>query len=353
VPNTLSTVTALSPVYTQTITPPRSAVTQVSTSTQTFTRWSQVDTSTATVVTPTCRTPLRPLHPDPICTVFPNKLQIPVGVTGVQRRAVPFGEPAPTPAPTSSSPPHPTSTSYTASITDKRGNTWGALSNSMYTYIGDTSTVTDGVPVYPVTSISYDPDKFTDREGNRWQTIGYGNWVYIGGGSTTPDCPVYPLRPHTTASSTKRSLRGNDPYHTGQGGTGPMQHLRERDVQEAQHEDRNVHKRAPDATAITVTSPANTTVTRTAGQPSTETNIEAFTSTYFIMDTAPQTVFVGQPVQTVTAAVAPVETRVQTSFARAYETRTFGLTWTQTLTSTPAAAIESCRAVGGHFGRWW
>jgi hypothetical protein len=215
VPNTLSIVTALSPVYTQTITPPRSAVTQVSTSTQTFTRWSQVDTSTATVVTPTCRTPLRPLHPDPICTVFPNKLQIPVGVTGVQRRAVPFGE-----------------------------------------------------------------------------------------------------------SNTNRAAA-------------------------------ELHKRAPDATAITVTSPANTTVTVTAGVPSTETNIEAFTSTYFVTDTAPQTVFVGQPVQTVMAAVAPVETRVQTSFARAYETRTFGLAWTQTLTSTPSAALENCRAVGGHFGRWW
>jgi len=165
-------------------------------------------------VTATCRTPLRPLHPDPICTVFPNKLQIPVGVTGVQRRPVPFGETGPTPAPA-------------------------------------------------------------------------------------------------------------------------------------------LHKRAPDATAITVTSPANTTVTLTAGFSSTETNIEALTSTYFVMDTAPQTVFVGQPVQTVTAAVAPVETRVQTSFARAYETQTFGLTWTQTLTSTPSAALESCRAVGGHFGRWW
>jgi hypothetical protein len=71
------------------------------------------------------------------------------------------------------------------------------------------------------------------------------------------------------------------------------------------------------------------------------------------MNAAPQAVYAGQPVQTVMAAVQPAETVTQTEFVRAYETKTFGLAWTQTLTSTPAAAVESCRAVGGNFGEWW
>ena len=266
-PNTLSTITVPSPVYTQTLTPPRSAVTQVSTSTQTFTRWTQIDSSTATVMTPICRTPMRPLHPDPICTVFPNKVQIPAGVPGVHRRAVAFGEAVP-----------PTFSSY--------------------------------------------------------------------------DFTLYPFPPKTPVNPpTTRSLRSNDPHHEGQGGTGPEKR-QEQEAQEAEAA-KGIQKRAPDLTAVTVTSPANTTVTLFAGATSTETNFEAVTSTYYIMDTAPQTVYVGQPVQTVMAAVQPVETVVQTDFARAYETSTFGLTWTQTLTSTPSAAVESCRAVGGNFGRWW
>ena len=261
-PNTLSTITVPSPVYTQTLTPPRSAVTQVSTSTQTFTRWTQIDSSTATVMTPICRTPMRPLHPDPICTAFPNKMQIPTGVSGVHRRAVAFGEAVP-----------PTFSSY--------------------------------------------------------------------------DFPLYPFPPKTPVNPPKtRSLRSNDPHHEGQGGT-PMEKRQDEAHQSL------LQKRAPDPTAVTVTSPANSTVTLFAGATSTETNFEAVTSTYYIMDTAPQTVYVGQPVQTVMAAVQPVETVVQTDFARAYETSTFGLTWTQTLTSTPSAAVESCRAIGGNFGKWW
>jgi len=296
VPNTLSTITVPSPVYTQTITPPRSAVTQVSTSTKTFTRWSQVDSSTATVVTPHCRTPIRPLHPDPICTVFPNKEQIPAGVPGVHRRAEAFGEPAPSPTTISTSL---TSSPYTT--------TWSEI--------------------------------ITNGKVSRF--------------------PIYPLSPKTASTaSITRSLRSNDPHHKGQGGTGMME-KRQHEVEQphqpaAQRETQNhIQKRAPDATAVTVTSPANTTVTLFASEPTTETNIEAFTSTYVVMDPAPQTVYAGQPVQTVMAAVQPVETVTQTSFVRAYETLTFGLTWTQTLTSTPSAALESCRAIGGNFGKWW
>jgi hypothetical protein len=271
VPNTLSTITVPSPVYTQTITPPRSAVTQVSTSTQTFTRWSQVDTSTATVVTPTCRTPLRPLHPDPICTVFPNKLQIPVGVTGVQRRALTFGEAAPAPTPSSSS------------------------SSSSLSSHSVAEHVTAGRP-----------------------------------GDKVP----YYLTVSRPSQGTRNKM--NNPYHTGPEG-----------------EQTKLQKRDPDASAITVTDTTDTTATVTASPASTQTDFEASTSTFYVMDAAPQTVFVGQPVQTVMAAVQPVETVVQTAFVRAHETQTFGLTWTQTLSSTPSAALESCRAIGGNFGKWW
>jgi hypothetical protein len=286
------------PVYTQTITPPRSAVTEVSTSTQTFTRWSQVDTSTATVVTPICRTPMRPLHPDPVCTVFPNKVQIPAGVSGVHRRDVAFDEAAPSP----------TTTSYIQSS--------DTTSYSMSTVI--TSGRMSVFPIYP-----------------------YGNY--------------------DDTSTVTHSLRPNDPWHTG-----VKEHRRAVAFGEAvppaltstpsshlqADEKAALHKRAPDPTAVTDTSPANTTVTLTAAV-FTQTNFEASTSTYYIMDAAPQTVYAGQPVQTVMAVAQPAETVTQTDFVRVYETKTFGLTWTQTLTSTPAAAVESCRAVGGNFGRRW
>jgi len=284
VPNTLSTITVPSPTYTRTITPqPQSAVTQVSTSTQIFTRWTQVDTSTATVVTPTCTTPLRPLHPDPICTVFLNKMQIPVGVPGVQRRAVTFGEAAPSPSPTST--------------TEGTGNV--------------------GVIPYCSTTSS-----------SRYRV---NNPNHTGPNPTHINYRLKnPPAPKTSTSTSSSKSTPNNPNHTNPA----------------------LAKRAPDASAITVTSPADTTVTLLAA-PSTQTNLVASTSTISVIDPAPQTVFAGQPVATVMAPVQPAETIVQTAYARAYETQTFGLAWTQTLTTTPSAALAECRAVGGNFGRWW
>lgn len=67
VPNQ-STLTKYSRTHTRTITPSPVRTTETQTITHTFDRWTKSNRITTVTVTPTCRIPLRPRHPDPVCS---------------------------------------------------------------------------------------------------------------------------------------------------------------------------------------------------------------------------------------------------------------------------------------------
>lgn len=111
-------------------------------------------------------------------------------------------------------------------------------------------------------------------------------------------------------------------------------------------------KRDADQPTVTVTAdqPVNSTITITeSATTDLESTITSETSYY---TQPPSTVRSGTEIDT-TYAPTPTDTVRTVAYTRTYATKTWGVTWTYTTTTTPAADATACTQQGGHFGAGW
>lgn len=115
---------------------------------------------------------------------------------------------------------------------------------------------------------------------------------------------------------------------------------------------RQMVKREADDPTVTVTadSAVNTTTTVT-GEPTTITDLEITSSTIYTT-LPPETVQYGTKTNVITAPT-PTDTVQKIAYTRDYATKTWAVTWTRTVTTTPEVTAADCKRQGGHFGPIW
>ncbi|CAK4030452.1 Hypothetical predicted protein [Lecanosticta acicola] len=107
-------------------------------------------------------------------------------------------------------------------------------------------------------------------------------------------------------------------------------------------------RRSPDSPTVTVTaSDVDSTTTTVTASTSTVTGESATTET--VTTTRAGQTLRGDVALKTTTIAGSTRTITKVSYSVAYETKTFSLTWTYRVTSTPAASASACKRKGGHF----
>ncbi|KAK6438866.1 hypothetical protein LTR95_004930 [Oleoguttula sp. CCFEE 5521] len=112
------------------------------------------------------------------------------------------------------------------------------------------------------------------------------------------------------------------------------------------------HKRDADAPPITVTASDAHIATTTIFAPTMTLVSTSFVSGTLYVTLPPARVRAPEQMTTITEA-AKTDVITEMAYTRGYVTKTFALTWTWSVTTTPEASATACQRAGGHFWDGW